>query len=174
VPKRISQLFSWLNEWNEDELQGRLVDLFVADEAGAPMRRLRQCACVPGKGLDGDRYATGRGHWIKTDGCEVTLVTREDIERASRRSRQSFSDGEHRRNLVVEGIPLDAYRRRGLIIGEVRFSFHRLRPPCGYLDRLTWPGAGKALGRGAGVGLHVLSPGVVRVGDEVRLVDDSD
>ncbi|MCB1772472.1 MAG: MOSC domain-containing protein [Gammaproteobacteria bacterium] len=172
MPKRISQLFSWLNEWDENELLGRLVDLFVADEAGAPMRRLTQCACLPGRGLDGDRYATGRGHWIKTDGCEVTLVTRADIARANRRGGQSFDDGAHRRNLVVEGIPLEAYRRRGLLIGEVRFAFHRLRPPCRYLDRLTRPGAGKALGRGAGIGLYVLSSGVIRVGDPVRLVDD--
>jgi MOSC domain-containing protein YiiM len=174
VPKRISRLFTWLNEWGEDELQGRLVDLFIADEAGAPMRRLSQCECVPGKGLRGDRYASGSGHWIKTDGCEVTLVTREDIERANRRGPQSFSDGEHRRNLVVEGIPLEACRRRRLRIGEVEFAFHRLRPPCGYLDRLTRSGAGKALGKGAGIGLHVLSPGVIRVGDTVRVLGDGD
>jgi len=174
MPRRISRLFSWLSEWNDDELQGRLVDLFIADVAGAPMRRLTQCKCLPGRGLLGDRYETGSGHWIKTDGCEVTLVTREDVERANRRGPQSFNDGEHRRNLVVEGIPLDAYRRRRLLIGDVTFAFHRLRPPCGYLDRLTRSGAGKALGKGAGIGLHVLSPGVIRVGDLVRVLTGAD
>jgi len=174
MPKSISRLFSWLNEWNDDELQGRLVDLFIADEAGAPMRRLTRCECLPGRGLLGDRYAAGCGHWIKTDGCEVTLVTREDLERANRRGPQWFNDGEHRRNLVVEGIPLDAYRRRRLMVGDVTFAFHRLRPPCGYLDRLTRSGAGKALGKGAGIGLHVLSSGVIRVGDKVRVLSDAD
>ena len=173
MPKKRSRLFSWLNEWTEQEKQGTLTDIFVAGDAGAPMLRLEQVACLPGQGLEGDRYAAGRGHWIKTDGCEVTLVSRADIERATRRGEQSFLNGEHRRNLVVEGIALDVYRRQAVMIGDVLFRFHRLRPPCGYLDRLLQPGAGKALGKGAGIGLHVISAGVIRVGDAVRVLTDA-
>ncbi len=170
MPTHVSRLFAWLNVWRADELQGRLIDIFVAPQAGAAMRRVTSADCIAGAGLDGDRYALGRGHWIKTDGCEVTLVAREDLERATRRGGQSFAEGEHRRNLVIEGIPLDALRRRRVRIGEVLFEFHRLRPPCGYLDRLLQPGAGKALGRGAGVGLRVLEAGRIRVGDPVQVL----
>jgi MOSC domain-containing protein YiiM len=172
MPKRLSKLFPWLNEWNEDELQGRLVDIFVAEAAGSPMQRCTAVECVVGKGLRGDRYASGTGHWIKTDGCEVTLVTVDDLQRANRRGTQSFDQGEHRRNLVIEGIPLDAIRNRQLAIGDVTLAFHRLRPPCGYLDRLLQAGAGKALGRGAGIGLKVLTGGEIRVGDDVRVLID--
>lgn len=172
MPKRLSRLFSWLNEWNDDELRGTLVDIFVADAAGQPMRRCTSCECLPGRGLEGDRYANGQGHWIRTDGCEVTLVTVEDLARANGRGRQSFDSGEHRRNLVIGGIPLDAMRNRQLLIGDVTFAFHRLRPPCGYLDRLLQPGAGKALGRGAGIGLKIVTAGQVRVGDKVRVLTD--
>ena len=171
MPKRTSRLFNWLNTWRDDELQGRLEAIFVADSAGAPMRAVEACGCIAGRGLDGDRYAAGSGHWIKTDGCQVTLVTAGDLARATARGPQSFAHGEHRRNLVVSGIPLDAYRGRELLIGEVRFGFHRLRPPCGYLDRLLQPGAGKALGRGAGIGLRVLGDGTIRVGDRVTVLD---
>ena len=170
MPETTSRLFSWLNTWRKDELQGSLVDIFVADAAGEPMRRIDQCTCEPGKGLLGDRYATQRGHWIKTDGCEVTLVTAEDLERANRQGVVSFRDGEHRRNLVVSGIPLPAYRRNQIRIGEVLFAFHRLRPPCGYLDRLLKPGAGRALGKGAGIGLKVVRGGAIRVGDPVMVL----
>jgi MOSC domain-containing protein YiiM len=151
--------------------EGALADIFVAADAGQPMRRLPEARALPGAGLEGDRYATGRGHWRRTDGCEVTLVATADLERAERRSGIAFADGEHRRNLVVRGIPLHAFRGREVQIGEVRLAFQRLRPPCGYLDRLLRPGAGKALGRGAGVCLRVVRGGVLRVGDAVRLLD---
>lgn len=173
MPLRRSALFDWLNSWRDDELRGRLVDIFVAEAAGAPMRRLGEVACAVGAGLAGDRYAAGRGHWTRTDACQVTLVTVEDLRRAAARGPVSFAAGEHRRNLVIQGIPLDALRRHRLRIGEVAFAFHRLRPPCGYLDRLVQPGAGRALGSGAGVGLYVLSDGVIRVGDPVEVEVDA-
>ena len=151
--------------------EGALADIFVAADAGQPMRRLPEARALPGAGLEGDRYATGRGHWRRTDGCEVTLVDADDLRRAERRSGVAFADGEHRRNLVVRGIPLHAFRGREVQIGEVRLAFQRLRPPCGYLDQLLRPGAGKALGRGAGICLRVVRGGVLRVGDPVRLLE---
>ena len=170
MPTRVSPLFRWLNTWRSEELTGRLDAIFIAAAAGEPMRSVAECRCEPGKGLIGDRYAAGRGHWRQTDGCEVTLVRAEDIARASRRSPVSFDDGRHRRNLVVSNVPIDAYRGRQVRIGNVLLEFHRLRPPCGYLDRLLQPGAAKALGRAAGIGLRVVEPGEIRCGDTVQVL----
>jgi MOSC domain-containing protein YiiM len=170
MPARRSPLFSWLNRWRPEELCGTLVAIFVADAAGAPMRSLESAQCLRGRGIEGDRYAAGRGHWMKTDGCEVTLVRREDIEQAHRRAAVGFLDGGHRRNLVVEGIPLQAYHRRRVRIGGALLEFHRLRPPCGYLDRLLQPGAAKALGSAAGIGLRVVEDGMIRIGDRVEVL----
>lgn len=170
MPAKSSALFGWLNTWRADELRGELRGIYIASDAGAPMQALTGCRCEPARGIVGDRYAAGRGHWIKTDGCEVTLIRAEDIARASRHGPVSFLSGEHRRNLVVAGIPLDAYRRSRVRIGEVLFAFHRLRPPCGYLDRLLQPGAGKALGKGAGIGLRVVEGGAMHVGDAVQVI----
>jgi MOSC domain-containing protein YiiM len=173
MSQRLSPLFSWLADWRLDELEGTLVAIFVATAAAEPMRRVTEALAVPGAGLEGDRYATGRGHWRRTDACEVTLVNAPDVEAAGRRSGMSFADGEHRRNLVVEGIPLAAYRGRQVRIGEALLAFHRLRPPCGYLERLLQPGAGKALGRAAGIGLRVVEGGRLRVGDRVQVFGEA-
>jgi MOSC domain-containing protein YiiM len=172
LPRTTSRLFSWLNTWRDDELVGVLEGIFIAPTAGAPMQPLESVLCEPGRGLQGDRYALGQGHWIKTDGCQVTLVRSEDIARASKRGPVSFEAGTHRRNLVVSHIPLAAYHRRRLSIGEATFEFERLRPPCGYLDRLLKPGAAKALGKAAGIGLRVIEGGTIRVGDEVRVLSE--
>ncbi|MGB0713279.1 MAG: MOSC domain-containing protein, partial [Gammaproteobacteria bacterium] len=64
-----------------------------------------------------------------------------------------------------------AYRGRLLRVGEVVFRYHRPRPPCGYLERMLWRGASKALGKGSGIGLYVEQTGVIRVGDPVELID---
>lgn len=167
MPIRASRLFRFPNTWQEDELRGRLQAIFVASEAGAPMQAVQRDFCESGKGLLNDRYAGGRGHWVKTDGCEITLVRLEDIERVSRRGPVSFTNGEHRRNLIVTGIPLEAYRRGTVRIGAALLAFDRWRTPCGYLDRLLMPGAGRALGRAAGIGLKVLESGEIKVGDAV-------
>jgi MOSC domain-containing protein YiiM len=171
MPSRLSPLFSWLADWRPDEFRGTLTDIYVAAAAGAAMRRVAEVRAIAGAGLEGDRYASGSGHWRHTDACEVTLVDAADLERAQRKSGIGFAAGEHRRNLVVSGIPLDAYRNRRVRIGEVLLEFHRLRPPCGHLDRLLARGAGKALGKGAGIGLRVIEGGVLRVGDRVQVLD---
>ena len=166
----MSPVFSWLQAWRPDQLRGTLTDIFLTDAAGAPMRRVQQVEAIGGVGLVGDRYAADQGHWRRTDACQVTLVGEEELRRAERRGGISFADGEHRRNLVVRGIPLDAMRRREVRIGEALFAFHRLRPPCGYLDRLLQPGTAKALGKGSGIGLKVIEGGMLRVGDEVVVI----
>lgn len=149
---------------------GRLSAIFVADRAGAPMRSCDQVLAVSGRGLADDRYALGRGFWRVTDGCQVTLICAEDLARAQRRHGVSLDAGQHRRNLVVSGLARTELRHRELSIGEAVFAWHRVRPPCGYLDRVSGRGMAKALGRQAGHCLRVRTGGLIKVGDRVELV----
>ncbi|MGB5733398.1 MAG: MOSC domain-containing protein, partial [Thiohalocapsa sp.] len=139
--------------------------IFVADAAGAPMRPCEQVLAVVDAGLAEDRYALGQGFWRLTDGCQVTLIHAEDLARAERRHNLSLGTGEHRRNLVVSGLARAELRGRRIRIGEALFEWHRVRPPCGYLDRVSGKGTAKALGRHAGHCLRVCESGLVKVGD---------
>lgn len=136
------------------------------------MRALEE-VWVSEQGLDGDRYALGTGFWQSVDGCAVTLCSEEALAGSVHRAQGRFVHGEHRRNLVVSGIPIAAYRGRCVRIGEAVLAFQRLRPPCGYLERLLWRGASKALGKGAGICLCVVTPGRIRRGDAVVLLDSA-
>jgi len=167
----MTSVFSWLGPWRPEQLRGTLMAIFVSEAAGAPMRSVPYARAVAGAGLEDDRYAKGLGHWIRTDACELTLASEEELCQAEHRSRLTLRDGAHRRNLVVRGLSLAACRRRHVRIGEVLTEFHRLRPPCGYLDRVTGPGTAKALGKAGGIGLRIIEGGVLRVGDEVRVID---
>jgi len=161
------RLFSWLREWSDADLHGTLRAIYLAPAAGAPMEAVDTVQALAGEGLAGDRYARGTGHWRATDGCQVTLITLDDMQAAQQAAGLSFAHGEHRRNLVVEGIPVAAYRDRHVRIGEARLRFHRLRPPCGYLERMVGGGAMKALAHRGGIGLTVVDGGAIKVGDPV-------
>lgn len=170
MSKESGKLFSWLHNWSSEQLQGTLCAIFVAPAAGAPMQRLESVNAVAGKGLQGDRYARGQGHWKATDSCQITLIAAEDLAKAERASGLPFAHGEHRRNLVIRGIPMAAFRNNDVYIGEALFRFHRLRPPCGYLERLLGRGTMKALRQRGGIGLTVVEGGAIKVGDNVTVV----
>ena len=124
---------------------------------------------VVGAGLAEDRYATGRGFWRLIDGCDVTLIHAEDLARAERRHGLSLNAGAHRRNLVVSGLARDELRGRHIRIGDALLEWHRVRPPCGYLDRVSRAGTVKALRRLSGHCLRVRESGRIKVGDSVSL-----
>ncbi|HKJ70867.1 MAG TPA: MOSC domain-containing protein [Gammaproteobacteria bacterium] len=149
--------------------RGAVVEaIYVAPEAGAPMRSL-EAAEVSGAGLAGDRYAAGAGYWQGPDACAVTLIRAEDLERIARRTGLAVAAGEHRRNLVVRGLRRGDLEGGRLVIGEALLAPQGARPPCGYLERLTRPGMARALRGRSGVCLRVERAGTLRVGDIVRI-----
>ncbi|SDX66657.1 MOSC domain-containing protein [Thiocapsa roseopersicina] len=149
---------------------GRVTAIFVADAAGAPMRACERTLALVDQGLSEDRYALGLGFWRLTDGCQVTLILAEELLRAERRHGLPLDAGQHRRNLVVSGLIGVELRGRSLRIGEALLTWHRVRPPCGHLDRVAGAGMAKALGRYGGHCLRVREGGLIRVGDEVTVV----
>jgi MOSC domain-containing protein YiiM len=146
----------------------RVTDVFVAEAGSAPMRSVDRIEAVAG-GLRGDRYCEGRGHYTPFDVCEVTLIAREDIEFVDREFGLSLSAGEHRRNLVVEGVDLHDLLDHRFRVGEATLEGTRPRPPCAHVEELAAEaGVARALGEGrGGICADVLDPGEVGVGDEV-------
>jgi MOSC domain-containing protein YiiM len=163
-------LSDWLRRLRGPPRAGRLEAILLAEAAGAQMHAVDSAIALAGRGLDGDRYAAGTGWWRATDGCQVTLIHAEHLARAARRSGLAVTDGRHRRNLVVSGLAHKDLRHRQLRIGEALFSWHRVRPPCGYLDQVAGRGTARALGKHAGLCLKVVEGGVIRVGDAVKVV----
>jgi MOSC domain-containing protein YiiM len=49
-------------------------------------------------------------------------------------------------------------------------TWHRVRPPCGYLDRVVGAGMAKALGRYGGHCLRVREGGLIGLGDRVTVL----
>ena len=56
--------------------QGTVEALHIVAEKSQPMEPVEAVSAIPGQGLDGDRYATGRGTYSEypEDGRQVTPV----------------------------------------------------------------------------------------------------
>lgn len=152
-------------------MPGRLVDLFITPAAGAPPGRVETVEALAGRGLAGDRYARGEGSFSRWPGKgrAVTLIATEALAAAEAEFGVALGDGQHRRNLVVAGVPLDDLRGVPFTIGEARFEGVRLCAPCKYLVRVTGQDRlFEALVRRGGLRCAVIASGSLTVGDPVE------
>lgn len=148
--------------------RGRVHSIWIADKKGAAMRDLAEVRAVPGKGLEGDRFFDERG---KHDpGRDVTLVELEAIVAAGRDYGVEIAIGETRRNVVVQGVPLNHLVGREFVVGGVRMKGIRLCDPCQHLEKLTRKGVKSALENRGGLNAQILTEGVLRAGDTVESV----
>ena len=134
------------------------------------MVRVRQAEAIAGRGLAGDRYAAAAGSFSRWPGRgrAITLIAAEALREAEAAHDVAFADGSHRRNLVVEGVPLEELRGVPFQIGAASFEGVRICAPCKYLVRVTGqPAAFDALvGRG-GLRAAITTGGRIQEGDAV-------
>lgn len=152
---------------------GRLVAIFVAPVAGAPMEARPSIDALTALGLDGDRYATRRGTYSDTNRGprDVTLIEREAID-AVRADGVAIAEADTRRNLVTEGVPLNHLVGHTFRVGAVLLRGLKLSEPCMYLEQLTGiDGARAALVHRGGLRATIVEGGELRVGDPVTPVD---
>src|SRR5438132_7155177 len=155
-----------------DAEPGRVEGIDVAISEGEPMRATDRMRVLAGIGLEGDRYATGRGHFSGTPGTgrALTLIEAEVLESLRESLGIALRPGEARRNVTTRGIALNALVGRRFRIGSVLCEGKRLCEPCRYLeDQLGKPLLHPLLHRG-GLRANVLEDGEIRVGDQVRPV----
>ena len=136
------------------------------------MEARNEIAVIAGAGLDGDRYATKAGKFSEREGKgrEVTLIAREAIEAANAQG-VVIGEDETRRNLVTEGVDLDALIGKTFTVGNAVLTGVRDCPPCAYLEGLTRPGVRAALADRGGLRAAVVGDGVLKVGDPIVMVD---
>jgi MOSC domain-containing protein YiiM len=160
--------------------QGSVVSIHIAPAASAPMVTLAEVRAVPGRGLEGDRYFLGTGHYSPRPGPggrEVTLIEAETVEAlehgilssAGERLGIKITAAETRRNVATSGVPLNHLVDRTFWVGGVRMRGTRLCEPCTYLEDVTArPRLMSGLLHRGGLRAQILTDGVIHVGDVVR------
>ena len=157
-----------------------MVSIAIAPAAGAPMEGRHEIRAVPGRGLEGDRYFVGTGHYSgrpSPGGREVTLIETETIaalldgvlNAEGETLGIEMTAAESRRNIATSGVPLNHLVGRTFRVGAVRMRGTRLCEPCKYLEDLTGrPRLMHGLLHRGGLRAQILTEGVIRVGDVVR------
>lgn len=151
---------------------GRVEAIWMTAEAGEPMEQVDSVEAVVG-GLAGDRYQRGTGFYTPFDVCEVTFIASEAIDAIREEAGIDLSEGEHRRNVVTDGVDLSAHIETRFRIGNALFEGTRPRPPCRHVEQVAdIEGLMNALRNRGGICADVIVPGEFGVDDEVTIVDD--
>jgi MOSC domain-containing protein YiiM len=144
--------------------------ILIAESPASPMTSRSEVRAVPGKGIEGDRYFGGIGtfspHPHKPD-YEITLVEKEKIDAFARETGLPFTAFHARRNLVTEGVDLNALAGKEFLVGEVRIRGIRWCEPCSYLAKTTFPETLSGLVHKGGLRAQIATEGTIRVGDAV-------
>lgn len=154
--------------------KARIEQIHIAPVAAAAMQAVRRARAVVGRGLEGDRYAAGVGHWssIRRSGDNLTLIEAEEIAAVSREYALNLPPGSTRRNLTTRGIRLESLIGRRFRIGEVECRGTRRCEPCSYLDGILGQEALTALVHRGGLRAKIVTEGTIAVGDPILLLPD--
>ncbi len=120
---------------------------------------------VGDQGLVGDRFSG------KPDATRVvTLIQKEHIDAvASILGQSSIDPGLLRRNIVVSGINLAALKQNRFQIGDVVLFGTGNCPPCSRMEENLGQGGYNAMRGHGGITANVVSGGMIRTGDQVKL-----
>ena len=147
---------------------GRVQWIGLRPAREVPMREVAVAEAVTGKGLVGDRYASGSGK------RGLTLIQAEHLPAIAALSGHAVVEPSLlRRNVVVSGIPLVALKGRRFRIGEALFEGTGDCDPCSRMEAALGPGGYNAMRGHGGLCARIVAGGRFSVGDPVLPEEDA-
>ena len=151
--------------WN-----GSVVSLYIAPEPAGPMISVAEVRALADRGLEGDRFFRGSWAAAKRPDKAVSLIEEEVLEMAAAEHQVTIAGEKTRRNILTRGVPLIELLDRDFMIGNVAMRGIRLFEPCGHLEKVSHiSGIFRALENRSGLKAAILTDGVIRTGDAVKL-----
>lgn len=144
--------------------QGTLVRMAIRPSRRAPMLVKDVLHLDSETGISGDRYKAKNGK------RQVTLIQQEHLQAvASMLGIAEVNPLLTRRNLVVSGINLLAFKGRQFYIGTVLLEMTGPCEPCSKMEENFGPGGYNAMRGHGGICAKVIKGGEIAIGDPVRL-----
>lgn len=158
---------------------GKLLHIHIAPSASYEMEELQQAELIAGKGIVGDRYYNGTGTYSpKPDIREVTLFDIDVLDALARNDPPlqhapiSLKPADNRRNLTVQGVPLNHLVGKRFRIGDVILRGGRLNFPCKYLEELLGMPLYLPLYNRSGLNCSIELGGIIKSGAMIEPIDD--
>lgn len=153
---------------------GRIASLHLhPGEPGLPLESVPAVELVAGKGIVGDQRYFGK---LSRDTGQptrrqVSLIEREQIdEHASGLRLEHLPPGAVRSNVETTGLRLVPLIGKEIQIGEAILFLHSQRDPCAKMDALCQGLRERMMDGRQGVLAEIRRPGIVRVGDPIRVL----
>lgn len=124
-----------------------------------PVHEVVEMECVAGHGVRGDRFFDHRPEYKG----QITFFSSEVFAEVCRAlAAEANSPGVTRRNVITEGVDLNALIGRRFMVQGVEFEGVCECSPCYWMDRAIAPGAEEALRGRGGLRARILTSGVLR------------
>ncbi len=148
---------------------GTVEEIYRFADSGAPAEPLSSAQLIAGVGIDGDRYALGKGHFQGEGrwGQALTFIEVEAIEMLETDHGVIMPAVDARRNIVTRNIGLNALMGKRFWVGDILCQGSRLAEPCAWLQNTTPKGMLRGLVHRGGLRADILEGGVVQVGDAI-------
>ncbi|WFU42897.1 hypothetical protein QA640_10860 [Bradyrhizobium sp. CB82] len=105
---------------------------------------------------------------ICTENAQLTMFEVETPVAIKRDCGIGLGPEEHRRNVTVEGVPLNHLIDRQSWLGETLLQGTRLVDPCSHIEKVTGKAIARHLINRGGLYCKIVQGGVIRIGDTVR------
>jgi len=146
--------------------------LHKTPRAFLPMHSFPELQLIAGRGIEGDRYLIGQEAGFYShkpeEGRQVTLFEIETLEALRRDHGIELLPEEHRRNVTVEGVPLNHLVGRRFRLGETIVEATRLSVPCRHIEEILGKSVFDPLINRSGLNCRIIAGGTLRLGDVVR------
>jgi len=143
----------------------KVIEIAVSENPRGQMKSLKNVEVIAGKGLVNHYHFKNDSEKRR----QITLIEIENINHYNQITRTSIPPKDFRRNIVTEGIKLNALVGSEFFIGEVKVKAHDLCRPCKYLqESLNQKNLVKELLRKGGLRCEILTNGKIFVGDEIK------
>jgi MOSC domain-containing protein YiiM len=151
---------------------GYIRHLHITPRAFLPMQSVASISLIARKGIEGDRYMMGRETGFYSDkpeeGRQVTLFEIEVLHAIKRDYNIDLKPEDHRRNVTVEGVPLNHLVGIKFWLGTALLEATRLSIPCRHIEEVTGKSVFDALVHRSGLNCKILEGGTVNVGESIR------
>ena len=158
----------------QGDSRGRVIGLHYTPRAMLPIRNVPEINLIVGAGVEGDRYAVGKGflsakavEFGVKDQREVTLFPQESVEMLRQEHGIHLAPGEHRRNITTSGVDLAALVGKRFRIGAVVLEGFDTTA-CKHLDEVVGKPIAVLLFRRWGINARIIEGGRIRLGDVVE------
>ena len=152
-------------------MTGSVIAIYIAPAGNAAMESLTVAELETGCGIVGDRYHAQLGSFSKKNKVredqEVTLIESEEIDRFNADNGLTLDYGAVRRNIVTQGVRLNALVGRQFRVGEVLLEGIRLCEPCAHLASVVSEMVLPGLVHRGGLRARILSAGTIQPSDVV-------